>query len=371
MDEGLTRGLPSLNPEESSLLQHAYRGRKVLVTGHTGFKGAWLALWLSELGARVYGAALAPPTSPNLFELAAVARTIHNDRRADLRSWEQTQAVVDDTAPEMVFHLAAQSLVHEGYRQPRDTFSTNIMGTVNLLEALRFCPSVHTVIVVSSDKCYENKESAEAFQETDPLGGCDPYGASKAATEIICSAYRSSFLAPAHIALATARAGNVIGGGDWAQDRLVPDVVRAIQEPAPVIIRNPEAVRPWQHVLEALHGYLLLGARAFDDTALAGSYNFGPERQSCQPVRILVEQFLENYGGGSWVSGNNGAATGKPEAHLLFLESRKAAEHLKWRPVWNLNEAIQRTSAWYRQFADGADASALCLNDIRDFMHTI
>ncbi len=330
-------------------LAEAYGERSVFVTGHTGFKGAWLAEWLGDLGAQVTGYALDPPTQPNLFDALDLGSRVRHVV-ADVRDLDRLTAEVQATQPSVIFHLAARALVRRAYEEPRDTFETNVMGTVNILEAARACPSVRAVIIVTSDKTYQNLETGRAFVETDPVGGRDPYGASKAAAELVTGAYRESFFANG-AAVASVRAGNVIGGGDWAPDRIIPDSVRALVAGQPVIVRNPDAIRPWQHVLEPLSGYLRLGSLLLENgRGYAGAWNFGPTRErSDQPVRWVVDRFLEEWGSGSWTS--PATTEGQPhEAQRLSLDSTKAREQLDWAPVWDPSEAVRRTASWYREY---------------------
>jgi CDP-glucose 4,6-dehydratase len=337
-------------------LAEGYADQAVFVTGHTGFKGAWLAEWLTTLGADVTGYALDPPTQPNLFDAIGLGDRVHHVV-ADVRDRERLVAEVQKTQPAVIFHLAARALVLRAYQEPRETFETNVMGTVNVLEAARACPSVHAVVIVTSDKCYENLETGRAFRETDPMGGRDPYGASKACAEIVTAAYRESFFADG-AAVASVRAGNVIGGGDWAPDRIIPDSVRALIAGEPIIVRNPDAIRPWQHVLEPLSGYLQLGALLLGDgRRYADAWNFGPTGEgSDQPVRWVVDRFLGEWGSGSWTTPPS--TDGQPrEAHLLRLDSAKARERLAWAPVWDPPTAVRHTASWYREYY-GAPARA-------------
>jgi CDP-glucose 4,6-dehydratase len=330
-------------------LAEAYGERSVFLTGHTGFKGAWLAEWLGDLGAHVTGYALEPPTQPNLFDAIDLGSRVRHIV-ADVRDLDSLTAEVQATQPSVIFHLAARALVRRAYQEPRDTFETNVMGTVNILEAARACPSVRAVVIVTSDKIYQNLETGRAFVETDPVGGRDPYGASKAAAELVTGAYRESFFANG-AAVASVRAGNVIGGGDWAPDRIIPDSVRALVAGQPVIVRNPDAIRPWQHVLEPLSGYLRLGSLLLESgRGYAGAWNFGPTRErSDQPVRWVVDRFLEEWGSGSWTS--PATSEGQPhEAQRLSLDSTKAREQLDWAPVWDPTEAVRRTASWYREY---------------------
>ena len=348
-------------------LSETYAGRSVLVTGHTGFKGAWLTEWLHSLGASVTGYALDPPTQPSLFESLELGGRIRHVV-ADIRDVQRLAGELQAAQPEVVFHLAAQAIVRQGYAAPRETFETNLMGTVNLLEAARACPSVRAMVIVTSDKCYENHETGRPYRETDPLGGRDPYSASKGCAELVTTAYRESFFAQGAL-VASARAGNVIGGGDWAVDRLLPDAVRALTAGDPIVVRNPDAVRPWQHVLEPLSGYLQLAARLLDgDRALAGAWNFGPTDDSGdRPVRWVVERFLEAWGSGTWTQAG-GSAVEPHEAHLLSLDSAKARNHLGWGPVWDAQTAVRRTADWYREYHRApADARSLVQDELHAF----
>jgi CDP-glucose 4,6-dehydratase len=347
------------------LLRATYAGRRVLVTGHTGFKGSWLTLWLHALGAEVTGFALPPPTDPSLFEDSAVARRCRH-LVGDVRDAAAVREAVRIARPDVVFHLAAQPLVRLSYEQPVETFATNVMGTAHLLEALRQERQRCAVVVVTSDKCYENREWAYAYREPDAMGGHDPYSASKGAAEVLAASWRRSFFPPERlaehgVALATARAGNVIGGGDWSLDRIVPDAMRALAAGRPIQVRNPVAVRPWQHVLEPLGGYLALGVRLLGDPAAASrccdAWNFGPAPDSARPVRDVVRAAVRSWGDGSWVE------TPQPnaphEAGLLRLAIDKAVSQLDWKPRWGLEDAVARTVAWYRARHAGAGPEAL------------
>lgn len=337
-------------------LEAFYRGRRVLVTGHTGFKGGWLCTWLARLGAEVTGFALPPEDGPSYFREARVDADI-DSRLGDLRDRDAVDAVVEAARPEVVFHLAARSLVRPSYRDPVDTWSTNILGTAHLLEALRWCSDVRAVVAVTSDKCYENREWAYAYRENDPLGGHDPYSASKGAQEILVASWRRSFFEarenPA-VGIATARAGNVIGGGDWAEDRLIPDVVRALSAGQAVPVRSPDAVRPWQHVMEPLSAYLWLGLRLHQaPRAFAGPWNFGPDTGGTATVRRVVDRAVETWGEGRWDDVSAGEGAAPHEARLLRLDCTRAATLLGWRPALELDAAVDATMAWYRARADG------------------
>jgi CDP-glucose 4,6-dehydratase len=331
------------------LLGESYTGRSVFVTGHTGFKGAWLSEWLTTLGAQVTGYALDAPTQPNLFTALGLEDRLKHVV-ADIRDQDRLTAEVKAARPSVIFHLAAQAIVRRAYAEPRETFEANIMGTVNVLEAARACPSVRAVVIVTSDKCYQNVEAGRAFQEGDAMGGRDPYSASKGAAELVTAAYRDSFFADG-AAVASVRAGNVIGAGDWAADRIIPDCVRAVVAGHPVIVRNPGAIRPWQYVLEPLSGYLWLAARMLDEgRRFAGPWNFGPtDIAGDQTVRWVVERFLEEWGDGAWVAPPD-AGQQPHEAHYLSLDSAKAREQLGWAPVWDARTAVRQTASWYREY---------------------
>ncbi len=333
-----------------------YANRSVFVTGHTGFKGAWLAEWLVSMGANVTGYALDPPTQPSLFEALDLRQRLRHVV-ADVRDQERLAEELSAAQPSVVFHLAARAIVRRAYVEPRDTFETNVMGTVNVLDAVRACPSVEAVVIVTSDKCYENHEGGPAHRETDAMGGRDPYSASKGCAELVARAYRDSFFAQG-AAVASVRAGNVIGGGDWAADRIIPDSVRALVAGNTIAVRNPDAVRPWQHVLEPLSGYLQLGARLLaGDRSLAEPWNFGPSDDAGdRSVRWVVERFLEEWGAGSWAA-PAGEGLALHEAHRLSLDSTKARERLGWAPVWDAPIAVRQTAAWYREYYRAPDAA--------------
>jgi len=338
-----------------------WRGKRVLLTGHTGFKGAWLALWLQRLGAQVTGVALPPPADPNLFTLARVGEGM-DSHFCDVCNPQALAMRVRAARPDVVLHLAAQALVRPGYADPLATFGTNIMGTAHVLDALRGLPEARVALVVTTDKVYRNREWAYPYREDDPLGGHDPYSASKAAAELVTASYRDAFLAPQGVAVATARAGNVIGGGDWAQDRLLPDAVRAWEKGETLHIRRPDATRPWQHVLEPLAAYLRLAQRLWDAPSLAGPYNFGPLPHEAASVKHVIEMASGAYPT-SAVSYEIGSG-GPHEAGWLALETAHARQALGVAPRWALTTAVARTMNWYRQQHGGADARALCLADI-------
>jgi CDP-glucose 4,6-dehydratase len=344
-----------------------WRGRRVFLTGHTGFKGSWLALWLADLGAEVTGFSLPPPTRPSLFEMARADRVVHVE--GDVRDETALTGVVREARPEVVFHLAAQSLVRLSYDEPVATYAANVMGTVHLLEAVRRVGEARAVVCVTSDKCYENRETGQSYREDDAMGGHDPYSSSKGCSELVVSAYRRSFFHPDRInehgvALASVRAGNVIGGGDWAKDRLVPDLMRGFSAGARPLIRFPGAIRPWQHVLEPLSGYLLLARRlAQGDAGAAEGWNFGPDEVDARPVGWIADRLAELWGDGAgWDQ------TGEPQPHeatFLRLDCAKARERLNWRPAWPLDEGLKHTVAWYRALTAGTDMGDFTRSQIR------
>ena len=351
-----------------------WRDRRVFVTGHTGFKGAWLVRWLHRLEAAVYGYALAPPTTPSLFEASSVKELLARDHRADILDQQRLAEALNDAQPEVLFHLAAQSLVRESYRQPLETFATNILGTANVLEAARALSSLKAIVVITTDKCYENREWVHPYRENDPLGGADPYSASKAAAELVAGAYRCSFLGKRETAchLATARAGNVFGGGDWAAERLIPDCIRAFQRGEKVMLRYPRATRPWQHVLEPLAGYLMLAEQLAGDAGAdyATSWNFGPEAQDEASVEFVAKAIARAWGAGADIE-SAGDAPVYHEAGLLRLDSTKARVKLGWRPHWQLPEALVATAAWYKDAAQGKDLAQLTDQQIDSYSNLV
>lgn len=341
-----------------------WRDRRVLLTGHTGFKGSWLTLWLHRLGARVTGISLPPATAPNLFAEARIDRLCQS-HFCDIGDFSALGGLIRTARPEVVFHLAAQPLVRASYREPRATFETNVMGTVHVLDALRELDCARVAVMVTTDKVYRDKGSAVPHREDDALGGHDPYSASKAACEIAIASYRDAFLTAQGVAVASARAGNVIGGGDWSEDRLIPDAVRAWQAGQTLEVRRPQAIRPWQHVLEPLAGYLTLAHRLWEQPALAGAYNFGPDANGAVPVRELVELSRRAYGEGDVRYGDG--MEGPHESAWLALEVAKARAVLGVTPTLTLEQAVERTMAWYRAQKNGADARQLCDADISEF----
>lgn len=354
-----------------------YKNKKVLVTGHTGFKGSWLSLWLLELGANVIGYSLEPPTEPNLFDSIKLKNKITHIL-GDVRDEKHLFNVFEKYKPEFVFHLAAQPLVRLSYTEPKLTYETNIMGTINVLEAIRKTNSVKVCIIITTDKCYENKEWIYGYREIDPMGGYDPYSSSKACAELVVSAYRNSFFTPDDygknhkITLSTVRAGNVIGGGDWGEDRLIPDCARMLSHNKTIIIRNPKATRPWQYVLEPLSGYLLLGSKMYKNGKKYGSaWNFGSNDNDIITVEEIVKSVTINWGNGDY---KIDTSSQPHEAGLLKLDTSKARTFLGWKPVYNIYETIKRTINWYKYFYNGVEKDKLykiTVNEIWDYMKNV
>lgn len=347
-----------------------WQDKNVFLTGHTGFKGSWLCLWLHSMGARVTGYALDPPTDPSLFELARVGELV-DSRIADVRDGGSLSRIMAEVQPEIVIHMAAQPLVRDSYRIPVDTYAINVMGTVHLLEAVRGCTSVKAVVNVTTDKCYENREWVWGYREGEPMGGYDPYSSSKACSELITAAYRSSFLALANLpgqgaAVATARAGNVIGGGDWATDRLIPDCINALLRGEKIRIRNPHAIRPWQHVLEPLSGYLMLARRLYQDgSEFASPWNFGPSDEDARPVEWIVRRICTLWGADAEYDVDTGDHP--HEAHYLKLDCSKARSVLDWHPRWGLEKALAMIVEWNRRYCSGDDLRDVCREQIADY----
>ncbi|MCM2267871.1 MAG: CDP-glucose 4,6-dehydratase [Elusimicrobiales bacterium] len=348
----------------------AWRDKRVFLTGHTGFKGAWLSIWLESLGAKVTGYALKPPTKPSLFGICRLDRRI-NSVIGDVRDGARLKRAMKAARPDIVIHMAAQALVRESYKTPADTYATNVIGTVNLLEAVRACPTVRAVVNVTTDKCYENKEHLLGYREGEPLGGYDPYSSSKACSELVTAAYRNSFFNPADykkhgVALASARAGNVIGGGDWAADRLVPDLIRAGLRGEKARIRNPRAIRPWQHVLEPLSGYLLLAEQLYTyGVKYAQAWNFGPDAGDAKDVEWIVRRMFAAWPEAPGYVIDKGRHP--HEAHYLKLNSDKARRELGWAPRWHIGGAIDRIISWTRAYAARKDMRLVCLEQIKDY----
>lgn len=351
-------------------MEKNWRGRRVFLTGHTGFKGSWLAIWLTRLGAKVRGYALDPCTEPNMFNLASVG-TVVDDVRGDVRDYAQLEAAMTEFGPEVVFHLAAQPIVRRSYADPVATYGTNVMGTVHLLEAIRKTSSVRAVVCVTTDKCYQNQDWVWPYRETDPLGGYDPYASSKACAEIVSAAYRSSFfpidrLHEHHVALATARAGNVIAGGDWSEDRLIPDLVRGFVSRQPVLIRRPDAIRPWQHVLESLHGYLMLAEELLAQPAkFTCSYNFGPSEDDIWPVERIATKLVQMWGNSAfWI---RDSVPSVHEDDVLRLDASKARVELGWKPKLRMEAALEWTMAWYRAWNQGDNMAEFTKKQILEY----
>ena len=342
-----------------------WRGKRVFMTGHTGFKGGWLSLWLADMGAEVHGYALAPPTEPNFFTVAGLASRLSSHTLADLRDAEALTRAMQAARPDIVLHLAAQPLVRYSYAAPVETYAVNVMGTVNLLEAIRQTPGVKAVVNITTDKCYDNREWVWPYRENEAMGGADPYSSSKACSELVTAAYRASFLDAAGIHLASARAGNVIGGGDWAADRLIPDFLRALDAKRTLAIRSPLAIRPWQHVLEPLTGYLLLAEKLYAEGAeFAEGWNFGPDDNDAKPVGWIVEYLCGQVPGAAWQCDS---APQPHEANTLKLDSSKAKSRLGWKPRWHLPEALAHTLEWHNAWREGADMANFSLCQIRDY----
>ncbi|MBW8073255.1 MAG: CDP-glucose 4,6-dehydratase [Ferrovum sp.] len=345
-----------------------WSGKRVFLTGHTGFKGGWLSLWLQSMGAEVHGYSLSPPTETNFFGVAEVGKGMKSSAIADIRDADKLRTAMQAAQPEIVFHLAAQPLVRYSYVQPAETYAVNVMGTVHLLEAVRATPGVKVVVNVTTDKCYENREWIWGYRENEAMGGFDPYSSSKGCAELVTSAYRRSFLESAGIALASARAGNVIGGGDWAADRLIPDFLRAMDAGKTLEIRSPQSTRPWQHVLEPLSGYLSLGEKLYvEGASFAEGWNFGPADDDAQSVRWIVEQLTEMRKDIKWKFNE----TPQPhEANYLKLDSSKAHVQLDWHPQWRLRTALQKTLDWHEAWRNAENMKVVTMRQIADYQST-
>lgn len=344
-----------------------WRGKRVLLTGHTGFKGSWLSLWLQSMGAELKGLALEPPTTPSLFVEAKVAQGMVS-QIGDIRDYDTVLKAVAEFKPEIVIHMAAQPLVRYSYKNPIETYATNVMGTVHLFEAIRQTGTAKAVVNVTTDKCYENKEWVWGYREDEPMGGFDPYSSSKGCSELVTSAYRRSYFAETGVALASARAGNVIGGGDWAEDRLVPDILRAFENKQPVVIRNPHSTRPWQHVLEPLSGYLTVAEHLWaEPKAYAEGWNFGPRDEDAKPVGWIVECMASKWDGASWRIDDGDHPH---EANYLKLDISKARQHLSWSPRWDLDTALNKIVTWHQAWLAKADVRQLSLEQINQYIST-
>lgn len=360
---------------EDVVIAEFWKGKTVLVTGHTGFKGGWLCLWLQSLGAKVVGYALNPSTSPSLFDVARVGEGMVSII-GDVGNLAKIEAAISEHAPQIVFHVAAQALVRRSYESPVATYAVNVMGTVHLFEAVRKAGGVKVVVNVTSDKCYENREWVWGYRENESLGGHDPYSSSKGCAELVTAAYRNSFFSPADyqrhgVAVASARAGNVVGGGDWAEDRLVPDFIRAVTRGEPMVVRNPAAVRPWQHVLEPLHGYLLLAQKLWSDgPRYSEAWNFGPDDESAQSVETVVTTLVTQWGGEArWRSDVSGAQP--HEANYLKLDCSKAKTKLGWHSRWNLETALKSTAVWYKAHSAKQDMKRFTVEQVRAYARQI
>lgn len=344
-----------------------WKNKRVFLTGHTGFKGSWLSLWLQSMEAKVFGYALPPPTNPSLFEEARVVECMESTI-GDVRDYAALYKALKLSKPDIVIHMAAQPLVRLSYAQPVETYSTNVMGTVHLFEAIRQVGGIRAIVNVTTDKCYENKEWVWGYREDEPMGGFDPYSSSKGCSELVTSAYRRSYFTETEIALASARAGNVIGGGDWAEDRLVPDILRAFEKNQPAVIRNPHSIRPWQHVLEPLSGYLTLAERLWHQPAdYAEGWNFGPREEDAKPVDWIVERMAAKWGDASW---RNDEENHPHEANYLKLDISKACQRLSWMPKWGLDTALSKIVTWHQAWISKADVRALCLEQIDQYIST-
>jgi len=344
--------------------QNFWQGKRVFLTGHTGFKGSWLALWLHSLGAIVKGYALAPPTNPSLFHEARVSSII-DSQIGDIRDQDILHESMTSFNPDILIHMAAQPLVRYSYDAPIETYEVNVIGTAKVLEVARSCANLKAIVNITTDKCYENDERSEGYKEDDPMGGHDPYSSSKGCAELVASAYRRSFLQEQSIGLASVRAGNVIGGGDWADDRLIPDILRSFEKSEPVVIRNPKATRPWQHVLEPLSGYLILAEKLYkNQKEYAEGWNFGPNEKDVKPVDWILDKMISKWPNSSWELDQN---SNPHEAAFLKLDIAKAESKLDWQPVWGLSHTLEKIIYWHRDWLDKEDMQAICLAEIEEY----
>ena len=344
--------------------QEFWKGKRVFLTGHTGFKGSWLSLWLCSLGAEVRGYALNPPTSTSLFNEAKID-TILDSQIADIRDQDILYESMTGFNPDILIHMAAQPLVRYSYDAPIETYEVNVIGTAKVLEVARSCPNLKAIVNITTDKCYENDDRSEGYKENDPMGGYDPYSSSKGCAELVASSYRRSFLQDQGIGIASVRAGNVIGGGDWADDRLIPDILRSFEKNKPVVIRNPKATRPWQHVLEPLSGYLLLAQNLYkDQKKYAEGWNFGPNEKDVQPVDWILNKMISKWPNSSWELDNNSSPH---EADFLKLDISKAKSKLGWSPVWELSQTLEKIVSWHQAWLNKDDIQAVCLTEIEEY----
>ena len=364
-------GLSALNNPACLVDPNFWTGKRVFLTGHTGFKGGWLALWLSSMGSKVTGYALAPNTFPNFFQATNLEGELEKSHIADIRDLETLQKAMADAKPDVVIHMAAQPLVRYSYTNPVETYATNVMGTVHLLESIRKVPSIRAAVIVTTDKCYENQEWVWGYRENEPMGGYDPYSNSKGCAELVTSAYRQSFFPVEHyskhrVAIASARAGNVIGGGDWSMDRLIPDAIKAFEANKTLLIRNPLATRPWQHVLEPLSGYLVLAQALFQEgVKFNGAWNFGPRDEDARSVQEVIDLLIDSWSlPAKW---SQDASEQPHEAHLLKLDCSKANQLLKWRPQWSLEQAIEKICEWQIAFSKQSDMKTLSEKQIKAY----
>ena len=348
--------------------QNFWQGKRVFLTGHTGFKGGWLTLWLHSLGAVIKGYALNPPTNPSLFDEARINLVI-DSQIGDIRDQDELYKSMVTFNPDILIHMAAQPLVRYSYDAPIETYETNVMGTVNVLESARACKNLKAIINITTDKCYENDGRSEGYKESDPMGGYDPYSSSKGCAELVTSAYRRSFLQNQGIGLASVRAGNVIGGGDWADDRLIPDILKSFEKNKPVVIRNPKATRPWQHVLEPLSGYLVLAQKLYKNQEdYAAGWNFGPNEKDVKPVDWILDNMIGKWPNSSWKLDQN---SNPHEAGFLKLDITKAKLKLGWQPVWGLNQTLDKIVSWQKAWLNKEDVQAVCLSEIEEYTRSM
>ena len=346
--------------------QEFWKGKRVFITGHTGFKGSWISLWLVSLGAKVKGYALNPPTTPSLFNEARVGEVMES-KIGDIGDQSKLYQSMTAFDPDILIHMAAQSLVRYSYTAPIETYEVNVIGTAKVLEVARSCPNLKAIVNITTDKCYENDERSQGYKEEDPMGGYDPYSSSKGCAELVTSAYRRSFLQEQGIGVASVRAGNVIGGGDWASDRLIPDILRSFEKNKPVVIRNPKATRPWQHVLEPLSGYLILAEKLYkNQDKYAGGWNFGPNEKDVKPVDWILDEMISKWPNSSWELDKK---SNSHESRFLKLDILKAESKLGWKPVWGLSHTLKKIIYWHKAWLDKKDMQSVCLAEIEEYMN--